>query len=72
MGIDGIEKMSKEDWLEYVRRNFNISGEADRMLVNMVNFVDTIHNTSEKYLFLDYMLDGTIGLTEAEIRMLEF
>lgn len=72
MGIDGIEKMSKEDWLEWVRRNFNISGEADRMLVNILNFVETIHDTTEKYLFLDYLLDGTIGLTETEIRMLDF
>lgn len=61
--------MNKEEFLEYVMNNFNISGEAGRLIENILYFVkENYLDENEQYYVLRSLLDGTIGLTDEEIR----
>jgi hypothetical protein len=53
--------------------NFNISGEAARLINNILNYAeDQGFTENELYLYLCAMLDGTIGLTDNEIKKASF
>lgn len=61
--------MSKEEFFEYIVENFNISGEAGRLIENILYFVkENYPDKNEQYNVLCSLLDGTIGLTDEEIR----
>lgn len=61
--------MSKEEFLEYIVENFNISGEAGRLIENILYFVkENYLDKNEQYYVLRSLLEGTIGLTDEEIR----
>lgn len=62
--------MNKEAFMEYVRETFDISGSTQRMIENILNYVEMLPK-SEHYAALVALLDGTIGLTEAEIRQVQ-
>lgn len=65
--------MNKEEFLEYVRDNYCISGPEDRLIENIVNYIAIQGvNEEEQYLMACDLLDGTIGLTDAELRKISF
>lgn len=61
--------MDKEEFMNYIAENYNISGEAHRLIGNILNFVAN-HYTQEdeQYNALCKLLDGTIGLSDNEIK----
>ena len=61
--------MNKSEFLSYIEENFDIAGESYRLISNILDFVEN-HATDEdeQYNMLCALLDGTIGLSDAEIR----
>ena len=62
----GIE-VNKSKFMDYITDNFNISGEAFRLIDNILTYAERLER-DKQYDFLREMLDGTIGLTDTEIR----
>lgn len=60
--------MNREEFMEYVRENFNLDGATQRLLNNILRRGECIADENEQYLFLCDMLDGTIGLSDREIK----
>lgn len=60
--------MNREEFMEYIRENFNISCEARRLINNILLFVENTYSDEiEQYKALCDLLDGTIGLSDNEI-----
>ena len=67
--MEGI-KMNHNKFMDYIRKNFDISGEADRLIDNILFFVEgRYQDENEQYNVLCELLDGTIGLEDNEIKM---
>ena len=67
--LDQIENMNREQFYNYILENFNVSGEEGRMINNILQFVELHYpEKNEQYNALCSLLDGTIGLTENEIK----
>lgn len=49
-----------------------MTGALGRMIMNVLDYAEGISGESERYEFLCDMFDNTIGLSEREIRMIEF
>lgn len=61
--------MNREQFIEYIEENFTVSGEAKRLIDNILFFVEEQEvEETEQYLMLCKLLDGTIGLSDSEIR----
>ena len=61
--------MNREQFYQYILDNFSISGEAGRLINNILHFVEENYtDENEQYRALCDLLDGTIGLSDAEIR----
>lgn len=61
--------MSKEEFITYVNENFTISGEAYRLISNILDYAAYQGwDESDQHRFLHAMLDGAIGLSDSEIR----
>ena len=61
--------MDREQFYQYILDNFNISGESARLINNILHFVEENYtDENEQYKALCNLLDGTIGLSDAEIR----
>ena len=61
--------MNREQFYQYILDNFNISGEATRLINNILHFVEENYtDENEQYRALCDLFDGTIGLSDAEIR----
>lgn len=61
--------MDKEEFMNYIAENYNISGEAHRLIGNILKFVaDHYTQEDEQYNVLCELLDGTIGLSDNEIK----
>lgn len=61
--------MNREEFYAYILENFNVSGEYCRLLNNVLLFVESHYpEENEQYNVLCELLDGTIGLTDNEIR----
>jgi len=61
--------MNKEDFLQYIDENFSCDGSAKRLISNILDYVETnIIGENEQYLALCELLNGTIGLSDAEIK----
>lgn len=61
--------MNREEFMEYVEENFNISSEAMRLIDNILYYVEIQGvEENEQYKMLCLLLDGTIGLSDREIR----
>ena len=58
--------MDKERLLEYIRDHFTISGEASRLIFNIVWFV-ACQTEEEQPKLLWTLLDGTIGIERDEL-----
>lgn len=62
--------MDREEFLEYINKNFEIDGATKRLIDNILFYASSLP-TEEQYPFLNAMLDGTIGLSESEIRQID-
>ena len=69
------EKESEDDFLtptekleEYIGENFNVSGEAQRIIRNICEYAEYHFSGEDLCCFLTKMLVGTIGLTSEEIK----
>lgn len=58
-----------EEAYELLLEEFNIEGAAARIIRNILEYADRLEG-DEQYDFLTEMLDGTIGLSDREIRNL--
>lgn len=58
-----------EKAFEWLLDEFNIEGAAARIIRNILEYADRLDG-DEQYAFLTEMLDGTIGLSDREIRNL--
>lgn len=62
-------KMNREEFLNYINNNFNISNEAYRLIDNILDFVQCNYTEeNEQYIALSSLLNGSIGLTDNEIK----
>lgn len=67
--LEEFESMNREQFYNYILKNFNISGEAGRLIDNILQFVEANYTEeNEQYNALCSLLDGTIGLTDNEIK----
>lgn len=63
------ESMDREQFYNYILENFSLSGEAERLIDNILQFVESHYSEkNEQYNALCSLLDGTIGLTDNEIK----
>lgn len=62
------ENLSIQDFMDYVRENFSISPEAQRLIENALKYA-AVSEPEERHDILCFLLDNTIGLTEEEIAM---
>ena len=61
--------MNKQEFMCYIEENFNISGEAGRLIDNILSFIEeNACNENEQYNMLCDLLDNTISLSDEEIR----
>lgn len=61
--------MNKSEFLLYIEENFNITGASYRLISNILDFVsNNATNENEQYNMLYNLLDGTIGLSDMELR----
>lgn len=68
--LDGESgNMDREQFYNYILENFSISGDAGRLIDNILQFVESHYTEeNEQYNVLCSLLDGTIGLTDNEIK----
>lgn len=61
--------MNRKEFMEYIEENFDISGEAKRLINNILYYVELQGvGADEQYIMLCRMLNGTIGLSDDEIK----
>lgn len=66
---DELYTMNREQFYQYILDNFSISDEAGRLIHNILYFVENNYTEeNEQYRVLCDLLDGTIGLSDAEIK----
>lgn len=64
-----LSTMNREQFYQYILDNFSISGEAGRLINNILHFVEENYTEeNEQYRVLCDLLDGTIGLSDSEIK----
>ena len=63
--------MNREEFVQYVRENFNVSVEFLRLLRNVLDYAASKYfDEFELRDYMNYLLDGTIGLSEEEIKQI--
>ena len=62
-----IGTMNGDEFLNYIARCFDIGGDAMRLIANILSYAERL-DPNQQYPFLCEMLDGTIGLSDAEIK----
>ena len=68
---NGDKPMDRNEFLVYVQENFSISGEALRLIDNIISYITTQNaDAGGKYLLAHTLLDNTIGLTDEELHLL--
>ena len=60
--------MNKNEIQAYLEENFNLSGEACRIINNILDYAECLADDDARYNFFTLMLDG-IGLSDNEIKM---
>ena len=61
--------MNREQFYNYILEIFDLSGDAQRLISNILLFVEENYSKeNEQYTVLSSLLDGTIGLTDNEIK----
>lgn len=69
MSTKGLVIAEMEKAYEWLLEEFNIGGVAARIVRNVLEYADRLDG-DEQFDFLAEMLDGTIGLSDREIRNL--
>ncbi len=69
MNTKGLVIAKMEKAYEWLLEEFDIGGAAARIIRNVLEYADRMEG-DEQYDFLTEMLDGTIGLSDREIRNL--
>lgn len=65
---ENLFSMNREEFYNYILQNYNIRGEAARLIDNILQFVELNYPEEEmQYSALCDLLDGTIGLSDQEI-----
>lgn len=65
-----LNSMDREQFYNYILKNYSISGEAGRLIDNILRFVEENYTEeNEQYNALCSLLNGTIGLADNEIKM---
>ena len=65
--------MNRQQFVDYVHENFNVSIEFLRLLDNVLHYAELQGwDEDEVYSYLDFMLDCSIGLEDEEIRQIKF
>ncbi|MBQ3543495.1 MAG: hypothetical protein IJA34_00660 [Lachnospiraceae bacterium] len=63
------EKMTIEEFYDYIIDNFNVSREAAKLIDNICSYaIEHQFQGEDLFSFLNKMLDSTIGLDEKKIR----
>lgn len=63
-------KMNREQFVDYVHENFNVSVEFLRLLDNVLQYAELQNfDIDDLHLFLNFMLDCGIGISKTEIDM---
>lgn len=63
--------MNREQFINYVREEFNVSVEFLRLLDNVLHYAEFQGwDEDDVYQYLDFMLDCNIGLTNQEIKQI--
>lgn len=63
--------MNREQFVDYVHENFNVSVEFLRLLNNVLHYAELQGwDEDEVYSYLDFMLDCNIGLEDEEIKQI--
>lgn len=61
--------MNKEEFYQYILDNFTIDATSARLIRSILDFVENNYiDENEQYNVLCELLDGTIGLTDEEIK----
>lgn len=61
--------MNRQQFVDYMRDNFNVSVEFLRLLDNVLHYAELQGwDDDDVYNYLDFMLDCNIGLTQPEIK----
>ena len=68
--VSGNKRMDKNEFIAYIEEKFNISGEALRLIDNIINYIATQNTDVGKYRMAHTLLDNTIGLTDDELHLL--
>ena len=64
-----MNHMTKEEFKQYLRDEYNIAPEAHRLISNILDFVENLPLDEDgKYRALTDLLDCTIGLSDNEIK----
>lgn len=63
------DTMNKEQFFEYIHENFNIDGTSQGLILNILDYIEANYSEkNEQYNALCSLLDGTIGLEDAELK----
>ena len=64
--------MDRKEFYQYLVDNFSLSGEAQRLIDNILRYVELQSAPSdEQHQMIGFLLDG-IGLSEDEVRKADF
>lgn len=64
-----LDTMNKQQFFEYIQKNFNIDGASQRLIWNILSYIEANYSEkNEQYNALCSLLDGTIGLEDAELK----
>ena len=64
--------MNKDDFYDYIRETFDLSGTSLRLIQNILDYIKkTTCNKNEQYSLACDLLDG-FGLTDDELKKIEF
>lgn len=62
--------MNIEQFMEYLHQNFTLDRATSELIRNILDYARTFVAEDQQYEFLCKTLDGTIGLSDREIRMI--
>lgn len=69
LGKEETDTMNKQQFFEYIQENFNIDGASQRLILNILDYVEANYSEeNEQYNALVSLLAGTIGLEDAELK----
>ena len=62
--------MNKDTFYNYIVENFNLDGASCRLIRSILSYIEEQgFDKNESYRHLCMLLDGTIGLSDREIKM---